>query len=763
MKALQGRNLGFAFWCGGAVLLGAFLLFQVQPIISRMILPWFGGGPAVWTACLLFFQILLLAGYAYAYLLNRFLTVGWQATVHWLLLAAALLMLPVTPGAGWQPEDGSQPVLRILLLLTAHIGLPYLLLAATAPLIQSWWSTVYNPSMPYRLYALSNAGSLVALLSYPFIVEPLLGASWQGLLWSLAFAGFALLCGSITVMLWLHQGKAAPAGQDDSAPVVEEESAASAEASAAEASAAEASAAEAAASRGGAGRMAAWAALAAAGVIVLMATTNHLSQDIAVTPLLWVAPLSLYLISFIICFDRPAWSRPQLWSAPAAVCIGLTICYSTLNLDRLVKLLVRAGYAVPPLLESVLNQHMLVEAVLWLSSMFFICMMCHGLLVQLRPPKTLHTLYYLIIAAGGAVGGITVAVLCPAVLPTIIEPRVCLAGGLIMAMLYIARSLSHTRSAAGSAAGSAAPLSRRLLRFGFSTMAVALIVIVLYPLFVSPAGGFVWRGRNFYGALEVHTVKEKDPLDSGIALSHGTTLHGFQFTAAARRRQPTTYFSRESGAGLVLDHFPRFNPQQPAPTPVRPMALRVGVIGLGAGTLAAYGRKGDLYTFYEIDQMVTGVARQQFTFLKDSLADVAIEAGDARISLNRQKPQEFNVLVLDAFSGDAIPVHLLTLEAMILYQRHLAADGVMAFHVSNRHLNLEPVVRGLAQRLEYTVLRISTDDGQLTHQTGSEWLLLSRNTAIMQNPQITSRATPLGGQTPVLWTDDHSNLLQILK
>ncbi len=745
MNPPQRRNIGFAVWCGGAVLLGAFLLFQVQPMISRMILPWFGGGPAVWTACLLFFQLVLLAGYGYAYALCQFLPVKLQATVHWLLLAAALFMLPVTPAESWQPADGSLPVLRILLLLTAHIGLPYLLLAATAPLIQSWWSQVYNPQMPYRLYALSNAGSLIALLSYPVLVEPSLSTPWQGLLWSVAFCGFALLCGSLTVMLWLHrpdQTKQTKPGE---------------------------SADETGDAKIAWRSLAAWCALSAAGVITLMAVTNHLSQDIAVTPLLWVAPLSLYLISFILCFDRPSWSQPRHWAPPAAISICMTICYSTLNLGRLVRLLGRAGYLVSPALESLFDQHLQIEAFLWLTSLFLICMLWHGMLVQQRPPRQFHTLFYLTIAAGGALGGMTVAVICPAVFPVMVEPRLCMAGGLMLSSVFFIRDLSP----AGSSwlevlAARRASVWQRLVRFIVSTGAVALLVIVLYPLMLSLVFPFFdanrgdqpWRGRNFYGALEVHEVKAEEPRDSGVSLFHGTTLHGFQFSDPSRRLEPTTYFARNSGAGLALENFPRFE-EKPAAAPIRPRQLRVGVIGLGAGTLAAYGRRGDHYTFYEIDQMVIDIAKRHFTFLKDSAADIDIQQGDARISLKHQPPQNFDVFILDAFSGDAIPVHLLTLEAMVLYQQHLTEDGVMAFHISNRHLDLEPVVRALAARLNYPLLRISTEGNDPAHITGSDWLLLSRNEAFMQS--IEAHASPVSEAEPLLWTDDFSNLLKILK
>ncbi len=739
------RNQGVSVWIAAAVLLGAFLLFQVQPVISKTILPWFGGSPAVWTTCLLFFQVSLLAGYAFADWLSRRPQPRQQALIHLGLIALALLTLPITPGEFWKPTDGSYPAGRILLLLTAKIGLPYFVLAATSPAMQVWFARVYPDRSPYRLYALSNVGSLGALLTYPFLVEPAMTTRTQGHVWTGLFLLFAACCTWLTVRLW-RCGPLPPLA-DAEATVGPDRG------------------------RGPSWRLrAAWLLWPALACVLLMAVTNHLCQDLAVVPLLWIAPLSLYLLSFIICFDRETWYHRSGF-ALAAVLAVLVLSYLPL-----------AGYFERfysqmglTLHIAHLAKHLAVEASVFLLALFLLCMVCHGELVRCRPQAGHLTSFYLSVAAGGALGGVLVAVVCPLLLSSYVELNVALLVGFLVAMAVLVHQRRRSRGAMetgkaqvkrgrknrDAASRSTAPAvatqpdsprSSPVLRFSAvlaGWMATAIVAWGQFDRWDAERG--IARARNFYGVLSVRERFSDEPEYHGRALFHGNTVHGYQLVDQAAKDTPTSYYSANSGVGLTLLHF---RPDAP---------VRVGAVGLGAGTIAVYGRPGDLYRFYEINPLVVDMARRYFTFLDDSEAQIEIVLGDARLSLQRQPPQKYDILVLDAFSGDTIPVHLLTREALEIYLNQIADDGVIALHVSSRYVNLIPVVLELADHFQLASVLIRQEQTDRFRTSPSDWMLLTKNREFLQREPIrTPSSHPQRWADFPLWTDQYNNLLRIL-
>ncbi|MBF5042424.1 hypothetical protein FGE12_08430 [Aggregicoccus sp. 17bor-14] len=667
--------------------LGAFLLFQVQPILAKLILPWFGGAAGVWTACVLFFQVALLLGYLYAHLLVRLLSPRAQAGVHLGLLALSLLTLPIAPSARWQPGDPGQPVLRILLLLAACVGLPYTVLSATSPLLSAWYARRTGDPMPYWLYAVSNAASFCALLGYPVLVEPWVPTHLQALLWSAGYAVFAVVCGLIA---WdaRRGGEAAPS------PPEEHEAAAQAPA--------------------GPGRRLLWVALSACTSGLLLAVTAHLTQNVAPIPFLWVVPLALYLLSYVVCFARGARYRPGLM-LPLLQAAVLGVAYA---LGRE---------------EDNLSVGLLVP--LFCAALLLACLAAHAELARLRPPPTQLTGFYLLTSLGGALGGALVALAAPALLTH--EWELPLLLGALTLLLALA-----------SALGADSLRARTQVRWASSALVAVGVTVCLAQRMLAPEHSARREARNFYGTLRV-----MDGFSARV-LNHGTITHGEQLLDPLQRRQPTTYYGPDSGVGLAL--------QEAAQRPV----ARVGVVGLGTGTLAAYGRAGDHYRFYELNPLVVRVAREDFSFLADCPAEVKVVLGDARLSLAREPPQDFDVLAIDAFSSDAIPVHLLTREAFLLYRRHLAPGGVLAVHVSNRHLELTPVVALAAREvgLRAAVVDAEDDPDETLHRYGSTWVLLSARDGLFVSPPFQGRVTkPKPPLERRAWTDDYSNLLQVVQ
>ncbi|HWQ53272.1 MAG TPA: fused MFS/spermidine synthase [Bryobacteraceae bacterium] len=670
------------------ILVSAFLLFQVEPVIAKMILPWFGGSAAVWTTCLLFFQVVLLLGYLYAHLLIRFVSRRGQALVHIGLLFASLLVLPVVPGAGWKPSGTEDPTWRILLLLGATVGLPYFLLSTTGPLVQGWYARRFKGAVPYRLYALSNAGSMFALLSYPVLFEPVFATHQQAMGWSFGFAAFVLLCGATALV--------SRTGTDSG--VLEEGEG----------------------QRPGAALYFFWIALPACASVLLLAITNHLSQNVAAIPFLWVLPLSLYLLSFILCFERSAWYHRGLFLRLLIVALG--------------------GMAYV-LSEDFENASIKMLIPLLTAGLFVCSMVCHGELARLKPHPRFLTSYYVMISVGGALGGVLVGLMAPRLFQGYYELPAGLGGCALLVLLVLRRDPETSLSKGWKSPAGAV-----------SAVLAAGFVIYLAVQTSQNDRDYNLKLRNFYGGLRITGEGGPSDPDAVRKLLHGTINHGTQFISRERRNWPTTYYGPESGVGLAIRERQEMGP------------MRVGVIGLGTGTLAAYGRAGDYYRFYEINPLVIELARTWFTYLGDSKAHVECALGDARLSLEREPQQAFDVLAVDAFSGDSIPVHLLTREAFALYRRHLAPGGVLAVHVSNKYLDLTPVVRMQADALGEPSMLLDTEDNDATGTFGATWVLISARQEFFAKPAIKAvaeEAEPKKGLR--LWTDDYSNLFQILK
>jgi SAM-dependent methyltransferase len=645
----------------------------VQPIIAKQILPWFGGSAAVWTTCLVFFQSVLLAGYAYADWTTR-LGARRQAMVHIALLAASLACLPILAASGWKPQGDEPPVLRILLLLGATIGLPYFMLSTTTPLLQAWYWRRFRTVVPYRLFALSNLASLVALLGFPVLFEPLFDLKMLGWGWSFLFAAFALLCAGTA---WVSMS-----GMEADEPTRTATRSLSIKS------------------------QMQWLGLAAMGSVMLLAVTNHITQNISSVPFLWVLPLALYLASFILAFDHPRWYvRP--------VFIG-----------ALVLLVPAMAYAIPSL-------ELEVAAPLFLAGLFVACMFCHGELARRRPEPQNLTRFYLMISLGGALGAVLVAVVAPLLLAGYFELGIALL-----------------------ALGSIIAFIRR-------TRWIGVAVTLASALFVGRGINEYTEGvrvmqRDFYGVVRTSDHPFPVPYRS---MYHGAIMHGGQLLGDSFRNTPADYFGPESGYGRVFASLREMQPKQP---------LAVGVIGLGAGVLAAWMQPGDALVFYEISPRVVDIARSEFTFLQDTAAKTEIILGDGRLSLEREPPRGYDVLGIDAFSGDSIPMHLVTREAMSIYLKHLKPDGVIVFQATNRFIDLLPVVKRLAVEFGLEAVVVSDvpegEDGAGYWYSSTDQVIVTRNRALLAWPHIAEAAEPIADR-PALptFTDAHHNLLRILK
>jgi hypothetical protein len=730
-KALAQPSAWLLWNLALTILLSAFLLFQVQPLISKFILPWFGGSPAVWTTCMLFFQCLLFCGYAYAHLTSRLLSGRGQALLHLALIVAAVMLLPITPDAGWKPKPGMEPTWRILGLLTVSVGLPYFVLSATGPLGQAWFSRAYAGRSPYRLYALSNFGSLAALLTFPVLFEPVFAADVQAWLWSTSFVVFGLLCAGAAVWIWRYRGDrligrdADAAASDDRSPS--------------------------ASNSPTIGRRILWLALPAAASLMLLATTSQACQNVAVVPLLWIVPLALYLLTFIICFDHERWYRRGTYCAVAAALVFLSAGGADWLSDLIPKL-------IPVIDAKTFGLNFVQERIMYFATMFMVCMVCHGELVRLRPSALHLTEYYLMIAAGGAIGGAFVSLVAPHIFSGYWEWNLGLAISFLVVAIYLlkSRAICLPRNA-GTQSGIE---SRRrwtvpavmLKAASAGLLAIGFFSVVYWQADAArPASGTVFQRRNFYGVVKVGDYKdERGPYRQ---FKSGGVSHGRQWTSddPAKRREATAYYAPETGAGRAI----RFFQNKPD--------MRVGVVGLGVGTLATYAIKpGQVIKFYEINPEVVTMAKTYFTYLKECDGRAEIAPGDARLTLEAEPPQHFDVLVLDAFSGDAPPAHLLTREAFGVYRRHLNPDGIIAVNIKNRFVQLAPVVKGAANFHGLSTTRIWTDEDKPRLLYEVDYMLLTDNEEFLKaTPPILSPDKP-AEREPVLWTDHYSNLFQLL-
>ena len=675
------------------IFVSAFLLFLIQPVIAKQILPWFGGSAAVWTTCLVFFQCALLGGYFYSDLTTRKLSARRQALVHMGLMAIALAFLPIIPDVAWKPRGDELPSLRILLLLTATIGLPYFLLATTSPMVQAWFSRSYPDASPYRLFALSNLASMLALIGYPFVFEPWISTRRQALGWS---AGFGLFAALIAASAWfgLRSTAAASAGEmsalEDSAPErIDNPPPPSAR------------------------QKLIWISLSGLGAILLLAVSNHLTQNISSIPLLWVVPLIVYLMTFILCFDGKGWYQPTLF-LPMLGAAVIAMSWTLADKDLHFMLYWQIG--------------------LFLAALFIACMFCHGELVARKPHPAYLTTFYLMVSVGGALGALLVGVVAPLTLPAYFELEIAI---VLLSVL------------------ATATLWKRF-HIGFVGIGGVVCVFALSAAIYTVKQfreDVVVMTRNFYGTLRVKEYNPPDVQYRKRSLVHGAILHGDQYLDPPYNRSATTYYKAKSGIGRILLLKEKLNPDVPR---------KVGIIGLGTGTIAAYGNKGDVFRFYDINPQVVTIANRDFTYLRDTEAQIEISLGDARLNLEREPVQNFDVLAVDAFSSDSIPVHLITLEAVEIYQKHMKPDGVIAFHVSNRFLDLKPVVQLIAEKRGLAVgwVRDTYDDGSTT----SDWVLLTKAKNLLLKPDILE-ATYIIPPEPGwrVWTDDFNNLVQVMR
>jgi hypothetical protein len=674
-------NLRLAFHYGLTIFLSAFLLFQVQPLIGKMILPWFGGSAAVWTTCMLFFQLVLLLGYFYSHWTVRYLKPAHQSLLHASLLVISLLLLPISPGAEWKPVGDENPTLRILGLLAASIGLPYFVLSTTGPLLQAWFARERAGMVPYRLFALSNFGSMLALLAYPILVEPFFPTVGQSWLWSSLFVCFAAAC---ALLAWRGRNGvtlAMPAQEKFSAPKWTD--------------------------------LTLWAALAACPSILMVADTSFLTTNIAPIPMIWVAPLALYLLSFILSFERSGWYQRKVF-----------VPWLILGLAALAYLPTMSMNALPIYVSMAIN----------LSAFFAACMVCHGELARMQPHPGHLTGYYLMLAVGGVVGGFFVGVIAPYWFNSNYELSIGIVlTGIVAALAIIPRS----------------KFSSSTWRKG--TIALTCIALIGLSWFrwvdhVDETSGSDVSVRNFYGTLQVFSNTQYQ----FRSMYHGQIVHGRQYTAPDKLDQPTTYYSPEGGVGRAMQIKAADGP------------LRVGVIGLGVGTLVSYGRKGDYFRLYEIDPLVIDIAHKNFSYLSRTPATTEIVLGDARLQLEREPDQKLDVMVVDAFSGDSVPVHLLTREAFDQYFRHLKPNGILAVHITNRFLDLRPVVKTAADTAKRDVRIVDFEGDSEKLVLRSRWALISADAAFFKNPQLadaTSLSTPARFRP---WKDDYSSILSVL-
>jgi hypothetical protein len=756
------------------IFLSAFLLFQVQLIVGKQLLPWFGGTPAVWNTCLVFFQLLLLAGYAYAHWVTVRLRASALSRTHIALLLISVALLaalattwrsPIFPSDNLRPQNPEFPTWDILMLLSASVGLPFYLLSTTGPLVQTWFARSSPQASPYHLYALSNLGSLLGLLTYPFLFEPNLSLRNQGRVWTLAYLAFVSAC--TICALAFARGSATPLADSpadapeqtgDQPPTI--------------------------------AQRLLWIGLAACGCVMLLSVTNLICQEIAVVPFLWALPLSIYLVSFVLCFHEKQFYRRGLFH----VLFAVTAAWGGV--------LFLMGEAVK--VQTQIDGFALL--------LFAACMVYHGELAALKPNPRQLTSFYLHIASGGALGSVFVGLVAPHVFPAIWEFQLGLwTSGLLLAVVLWRDRRSwfyeHPRWLPAAVALAVAAVADyigvpttilHIQPLYFHIFAGALAILTLttiltgsrtparHPRTLQAVVLFAWclfgllfwlqvhrqesqsvlLTRNFYGTLRV-TYDEPIAERHALVLRHGLTLHGAQLQAPSLRRTPTIYYGPSSGIGLLLTNHPNRSAANP-----QAHHLRLGVIGLGVGTLAAYGQSGDYIRFYEMNPEVVRLARGEdalFTYLNDTPAQTDVVVGDGRISLEQEltagDPQNFDVLVVDAFSSDSIPLHLLTREAVGIYLRHLRnPQSVLAFHISNRSLDLRPVLVGLAQQHHLHLIHVYVSHPRFEGEAPSDWMLMAADPAILQTPVLLQQAkdVQLVGPAP-LWTDDYSNLLQVLR
>jgi hypothetical protein len=722
------------------VFFSATLLFTVQPMFARMALPLLGGSANVWNTALVFYQATLLAGYVYADVSTRLLGVRRQAILHVVLLIAPLAVLPIGIGPAWVPPTGADPTMSLLGLLAGALGLPFFAVSTTAPLLQRWFTKTRHPSAtdPYFLYAASNAGSFLALLSYPLILERLVPLTVQARWWAIGYGVFIVLVG-VSALGMLRRAEVIPAAT------------------------LKADHSETSDSR--VRKRVRWLLLAMIPSSLMLGATTHISSDLAAIPLLWIVPLSIYLLSFVLVFSR----RPPPH-------------------HLFVRLLPIAAFAVTFALAVKAIEPIAFVIPLHLVLLFAASMVCHGELARDRPAPDKLTEFYLWMAAGGVLGGAFNALIAPVLFQSIVEYPIMIVAALMVApprpllasTIPAERRMSVTRVldlavalvvgvltlalVSGMEASGFTPRAKyvvafglpALIAFGFSRRPIRYGLAIGAIMFVSATfgasrGHIIHSERTFFG---VHRVVV-DPSESYRQLLHGSTIHGLQSLDPTRRREPLGYFSASGPGGQILNSFVR----RPA---------RIAIVGLGNGTLAAYAVPGESWTFFEIDAAVERIARDPrwFTYLADSPGSIRIVLGDGRLSLNAARDR-YDLLILDAYSSEAIPLHLMSREALIVYLARLAPGGVLALHISNRHFDLAPIVAGLARDagLEWRVRKEEMRDAYEVRRGNvpSTWAVLVRDLSSLGALAADPRWRKIAPAPGHVWTDDYSSLLSALR
>jgi SAM-dependent methyltransferase len=661
-----------------AIFLSSALLFLIEPIAAKRILPLLGGSAAVWAACLVFFQCALLLGYFTAHWLVTRASDRAQVTAYLALLLLSLIQLIIAPRLA---GSTAHPIATVLWLLAISIGIPFVTLSATSPLLQAWYARTEGSSRPYRLYSVSNIGSMLALVIYPWLIEPRLSVLEQ---MTALVGGFILLGIVCAAIAFSGRHSAMPMERVTSWTDTMERSTRPVD-------------------------RVLWVALAACGSLLLSAITNHISQNVATIPLLWIAPLIAYLLSFVVAFAGERWRPRPLMIALGAMGLGA------------------AAYLV---YKGILSIPIRRAAAIFCASLFGMCLFLHSELYRLRPAARELTSFYFHVAAGGAIGAILVGVVAPSVLPGNYELAF---GFACVGILGLVVTWSIGR-----------------LAQSISICTTVVMIGIIVGQVRNDRRNNVLRIRNFYGTLHVTEAEDGVLAAMERTLYNGVISHGQQIFRADLSETPTTYYGRKSGVGFAIDMC------------CTGRRRRIGVIGLGAGTIAAYGQPGDTIRFYDINPAVEGIARSKFRYLRDSPAKVDVVIGDARVSLANEPPQRYDVIAVDAFSGDAIPVHLIDAEALAVYKRHLAPGGIVAFHVSNRYLNLKPVVAQIAGREGMKVAYISNDGDDPADVWSSDWVLVTANEHFLNDSTIVAATSAIDSIPRLrLWTDDYNSLLPI--
>ncbi len=720
--------------------ISALLMFVLQPLFGKLLLPLLGGSPAVWNTCMVFYQSVLFLGYGYAHVLSGYLPVHRQILVHGLLLLVSFVALPVALPLDLTPPNAGNPTFWLLWVLLLAIGLPFFVVSTTAPLMQKWFAQIghRNSNDPYFLYAASNSGSLLALLAYPFLLEPNVGLAGQKSYWSLGFVLLCLLVAGCAAVLWQNRQTIQPAAKQPlaAAPLSRP-------------------------------KQLYWLALAFVPSSLLLGLTNFISTDIASVPLLWIIPLTLYLLSFVLVFSQ--------WN------------------ERLHPLMVRlqALFLVPFIAYAFINPADLpywMYLVLHLIAFFFAIMVCHGELAKQRPPTEYLTRYYLVMSFAGMLGGLFNTFAAPVLFNGVYEYPIMIVAALLLRPGVQWPSGSRLLL---EMAGPGLLLAFGLIMKGllakpldyFDVIVITLIFLVVLtftlrkrPLAYALANGVViflalgvhglsshtiFQERTFFGVLAVREselTNEQNQPETYHELFHGTTKHGAQRLPAALSKIPLTYYSQPGPMGQLFKEFDGSNAE-----------WRIAVVGLGAGALACYAKPSQQWTFYEIDPLVVDIAKNDryFSYLSQCAPHAAMRIADARLSLAQEPDQQFDLLVMDAFSSDAVPTHLLTQEALQLYFRKLKPNGILAFHITNRHLLLKKVLSIHAEQQHWAaLLQEFVPVAELPLVVSTDWVVMARQEATLQplalSPLGQWQKMPLYFDMPV-WTDDFTNIVRIWK